>query len=86
MKGTDWISERMVFGALVILGYLLCIGAAAYFPMIGASRDIVTGAVGALGTAVGMVVQSVFRTDKIDKQNAATLANLSQAVGSAGNG
>lgn len=80
MAGKDWWSERMVFGAIIVIGYMLVIGAAAYLPMNGLSRDVVLGAVGSLGTAVGVIVQAVFRTDKADKQNAETMATLARAA------
>lgn len=56
-------TERVLFGGLVLIGYIGAIGAAAYVPIAGTgpSHDIVVGAIGSLGTAVGVVVQSVFR-------------------------
>lgn len=83
MSAKDFLSERTLFGALIILGFLLATATAAYFPVVGASHDVVVGAVGTLGTALGMVVQAVFRTDKTDKQTAETNAQLAQAVNTA---
>lgn len=83
MLPKDFLSERMVFGALIIIGFLLATASAAYFPIVGSSRDVVVGAVGTLGTALGMVVQAIFRTDKTDKQNAETLNQLAQATNTA---
>lgn len=83
MLAKDFLSERIIFGVLIILGFLLATATAAFLPIVGASHDVVTGAVGTLGTALGMVVQAVFRTDKTDKQTADTIQQLAQGVNSA---
>lgn len=80
MTPRDFLSERILFGVLIIVGYLLAIGSAAYFPINGVSRDVVLGAVGALGTSTGMVIQAVFRTDKTDKNTAEAMANLTRGA------
>lgn len=87
MKGQDWLSERVLFGSLVILGYLgsvIAISAVSKLQGPGLAHDTVVAAIGTLGTAVGAVIQAVFRTDKADKQNAEAMKNLSQAVNTAG--
>lgn len=76
MKAVDWLSERIIFGVMIIGGYLLTLASAAYVPVTGLSRDVVIGGVGVLGTALGMVVQSVFRTDKTDKLAQDTINKL----------
>ena len=78
MKPTDWLSERMVFGLLLITGLIGLL-----FELISNGPklppEIITlaaGGMGALTAAIGIIVQSIWKTDKVDKQAADTAAVL----------
>lgn len=93
----DFWSERMLFGLLIILGYLLLLILSMVFPVIvavllnAAKLTIVMPAVkdGAatvrdgllvIGPLLGLIVQAIWKADKADKDNAASLATLSTAA------
>lgn len=87
MKAGDFLSERMVFGVFIIVGYLLLVGSTANLPLANTTaHDVVVGAMGTLGAAVGMVVQSVFRTDKADKTAQDSINKLVTAGTGSGTG
>lgn len=78
MKASDWLSERMVFGLLIITGLNGLL-----FELISTGPtlppEIITlaaGGVGALSASVGIIVQSIWKSDKADKQAADTAAVL----------
>lgn len=78
----DLLSERMLFGFLVIIGFILILHELIY--EIANLRpeiiSIVASGVGALATSVGIIVQAIWKTDKSEKQAAATLASLASTV------
>ena len=78
MKTADWLSERMVFGLLIIMGLVgLLFELISVGPKLPA--EIITlaaGGIGALSASVGIIVQSIWKTDKADKQAADTAAVL----------
>ena len=76
MKPADMLSERMVFGTIIIVGLVVLIHELLYnAPHLKPEViSLIAGGVGALSTAMGLIVQSVFKTDKIDKLNAETAA------------
>lgn len=82
MKLPDFFSERMVFGLLVFVGYiaLVIIGTARANELPTASAAILHDGMLALGPLAGMIIQSVFKSDRADKQNAQTAATLATAV------
>lgn len=78
MKSAEWLSERMVFGVLIIggsIGLLFEIVIAG--PKLPA--EIVTLAslgLGGLITSLGTIVAAIWKTDKVDRQAADTAAIL----------
>lgn len=82
MTGPNWLSERMVFGLLIIGGYLGCMGALTMFHLPAANLNLISQGVGALGTAVGVIVAAIWKTDKSDRQNADTVSTLASVVAS----
>jgi hypothetical protein len=78
MRHVDWLSERMVFGLLIISGLIgLLFELVSSGPHLPA--EIITlaaGGIGALSASVGIIVQSIWRTDKVAAQAADTAAIL----------
>jgi hypothetical protein len=84
---SDWLSERVLFGLLIIGGFL----AVAIMGMVmkldpTASADQLTfgkEALDVFGPIAGMIAAAIWKTDRTDKQNAQTLSNLTTAVNTA---
>ena len=78
MKLGDFFSERMVFGVLIIVGFIVILHEMIYegTPLRPEIVSIVAGGIGALGAAVGIIVQAIWKSDKADKTNANSLALL----------
>jgi|HubBroStandDraft_3_1064219.scaffolds.fasta_scaffold269211_2 hypothetical protein len=56
MKGADFLSERMIFGLLIIggyLGFMTALCSNIHIP--SANLNLISQGVGALGTAVGVI-------------------------------
>lgn len=78
MKASDLFSERMVFGFLLIVGFIVLLHELLQFGS-ALRPEVVTmvaSGMGALGAAVGIIVQAIWKTDKADKQAADTAAVL----------
>lgn len=87
MKPADWVSERILFGLLIIGGYFGTgiIGALLipqYVPAnyIAQALAITHDAQTVVGPLMGVIVQAIWKTDKVDKINAATAATLASKV------
>lgn len=80
MQGKDWVSERILFGGLILLGYMALLGTTFLAGVPKGAETLINIGMGTLGTALGAVVSAVFRTDKTDKANAESIAQLSKAV------
>lgn len=76
MKWGDFLSERMVFGLLIIGGYLGALGAITFVRVDPTTQSILSTGMGVLGTAIGAIVAAIWKTDKTDRQVAATAAVL----------
>lgn len=77
MKAADFFSERMIFGLLIIGGYLFCMGMlVSHEKLDPANLNLLSQGVGALGTAVGVIVAAIWKSDKMDRQVADTAAVL----------
>lgn len=77
MKAQDWLSERMVFGLLIIGGYLGALLAVTFKTDIGDSaQNLISTGMGVLGTAIGAIVAAIWKTDKVERQAAETAAVL----------
>lgn len=78
-----WLTERVLLGSFTLGSFT---GLTAYVihkadalqatASTAVLTTIIATALGALGTAVGMVIQGVFRTDKAEKDNAAAAFTL----------
>lgn len=84
MKGVDWLPERILFGSMIIIGYIavVVVGTARADNLPPAGAALLHDAMLALGPLAGMVIQSVFKTDKTDKESAAAISTLATAVAS----
>lgn len=76
MNGKDWLSERILFGLLIIIGYLGITGLAVFLATTPEARQTAKDALLVLGPLLGVIVQAIWRTDKTDKQTADTAAVL----------
>lgn len=82
MKPGDWLSERMVFGILVIIGYLTLatLILTGYAASKGVSDTMQGVVLGAMGAGIPLILQATFRTDRVDKVNANTMATLASTA------
>lgn len=70
-------SERMVFGFLIIVGFitsliiLICYGPKLPSEIV----SLIAGAMGALGASVGIITQAIWKSDRTDAKQADT-ANI----------
>lgn len=78
MKGTDWLSERMIFGIMIIAGFIIILHEMIYHvtKMAPEVISIIAGGIGALAAAVGIIVQAIWKVDKTEKVAADTAAVL----------
>ncbi len=77
MKLTDFISERILFGFGIITGYFLLIFLGMYIA--GENKDklaLVHDGIVLLGPLLGVMVNSIWKADRVDKLNADTAATL----------
>lgn len=75
-KRDNFWSERMVFGALIIGGYLLLLGTVSFFPLPTRAENLVAQGLGALGGALGVIVAAIWKTDKTDRAQTEALTTL----------
>lgn len=76
MSLKDWLSERILFGFLVIAGYFVISALAVVLPLSPEARQSAKDALLVVGPLLGVIVQAIWRTDKADKQAADTAAVL----------
>jgi hypothetical protein len=79
MKPADLISERILFGVLFILGYFFVGGVGAILlrdspPALQLTRDVLL----TIGPLLGVIVNAIWKNDRVDKLNAATAAKLAE--------
>lgn len=84
MQGRDWFSERILFGGIILVGYMALLGTTFLAGVPKGAETLINIGMGTLGAALGGVVQSVFRTDKTDKSNAESISQLTKALGTQG--
>lgn len=80
MKIGDWMSERILFGSLIILGYLIVCIVGSVAPLNTAGESVVHDAMLGLGPIVGLIAAAIWKSDKTDKQNAQTAATIATVV------
>ena len=72
----EWLSERILFGMLLVGGYV-GLGAASFImPLTAQQSTNAHDVLLVLGPVVGMIAQAIWKTDKADKQNADSLAKV----------
>lgn len=83
-KTDSWWSERILFGLLLITGYIGLTALGEFIPGLS-DKQLQFGRDGllVLGPIVGIIAQAIWKTDKADKQNAETVGNLATAVNTA---
>lgn len=64
MPKNDWLSERMVFGVLLIAGYVIMAFALVHFVIPDKNAQLLAQILGTLGTATGVIVAAIWKTDK----------------------
>ena len=56
----DKYSARIIFGSIVLGGYILCLGTLAFIAIPKENLNLFGQALGALSTAMGVIVQSLW--------------------------
>lgn len=81
MSNDGWWSERIVFGLLIILGYLGIVIMTMFVKPenSGNAKDALL----VIGPLLGVIVNSIWKADKADKQNAAAMATLATVAAAA---
>lgn len=74
MQKSDWLSERVIFGGLIIIGYYTMVIMAASKLVDADGKAVVHDSLLAIGPMIGIIVQSIWKTDKVDKVNAEAAA------------
>lgn len=82
MKPIDFLSERMVFGFMLITGYFATVWFVGFFPMPDNARQVMRDALLTVGPILGIIANAIWKTDKTDKDNASTIRTLSEKVSS----
>jgi len=82
MKRHDFISERMIFGVLTIVGYLTLatLILTGYAASKGVSDTMQGVVLGAMGAGIPLILQATFRTDRIDQTRAETASTMATAL------
>lgn len=80
MKISDWLSERILFGTLIIVSYLAVCIIGSMCNLTPAGESVVHDAMLGLGPIVGLIAAAIWKSDKADKQNASTMASLASTV------
>lgn len=81
MKPIDFLSERMVFGFMLITGYFATVWFVGLAPMSNEARQVMRDALLTVGPILGIIANAIWKTDKTDKDNASTIRTLSEKVG-----
>lgn len=76
MKPTDFLSERMVFGLLIIIGFFGVGIVATMGPLAAEARQTAKDVLLVVGPLLGVIVNAIWRTDKAERQAADTAAVL----------
>jgi len=87
MKPIDWLSERMVFGLLIIVGFFSMGALSVTLTLSGEARQTAKDVLLVVGPLLGVIVQAIWKTDKTETQIANTAAVLaSKAPDQSGTG
>lgn len=86
MSKRDFISERILFGGLFGLGYFALVFAVAWTPISQEGYQIIRDAFVLLGPILGMIAQSIWKTDKVERQNADTLNTVANHMATTASG
>lgn len=81
MSKEGWWSERILFGLLIIVGYLgIVVGTMFIKPEQSSNAK---DALLVIGPLLGVIVNSIWKTDRADKQNAQAMATLATVAAAA---
>lgn len=71
----DWLDERKLFGLLLIVGFIALLHEFIYHAtqLSGEAITILSAGIGALSTAIGIIVQSIWKTGEAEKAQGAAL-------------
>lgn len=76
MTGKEWLSERMVFGLLIIAGFFILGGLAVVMKLDADARQTAKDVLLVVGPLLGVIVQAIWKTDRTERQAADTAAIL----------
>ena len=81
MKPVDWISERILFGFLIFTGYF-SIGAiaAVWNGITPEGRSVTRDVLMTVGPLLGVIVNAIWKTDKVERLNATTASTLAEKL------
>jgi hypothetical protein len=71
-----WLSERMVFGLAIFCGYFSLATIAVLAPINPDARQSAKDALLVVGPLLGVIVQAIWKTDKVDRVTADAVAVL----------
>lgn len=79
MQRLDWLSERILFGLILILGYYGLVIVGMYAPSKEAlqlARDSLL----VVGPIIGLIAASIWKTDKAERQAGDTLNSMAKSL------
>jgi hypothetical protein len=80
MKNHEWLSERMVFGLLIFVGYFVVAGLSVVLPLSDGQRQSAKDSLILVGPLLGVIVNSIWKTDRIDRVNADTANKQAETI------
>lgn len=76
MSKDNWLSERILFGLLIIGGYIALSGMSILAPLNAEARQTARDVLLVLGPILGVIANAIWKSDKVDRQTANTAAVL----------
>lgn len=75
MSFLDWLGERKLFGLLLIVGFIALLHEFIYHAtqLSGEAITILSAGIGVMGTAIGIIVQSIWKTGAAEQAQSAAL-------------
>jgi hypothetical protein len=73
-------SEKMIFGLMIVGGYILQMGTLAFFTVPDGNLQLFAQGIGTLGTAVGVIVAAIYKNSAQEQQNSDTMKTLAEKV------
>lgn len=72
--------ERVVFGTIILGGYILAMGTLAFHEIPETNLQLFTGGIGALGTALGLIVAAIWKHGVNEARTQTTIQTLADKV------